>query len=590
MKYLPVLLLLGTTHLTAQAVPPTGNPGGDNQVKRWGRVEGKMVNSVNDAPIGKVTLTLRGVDPTQESKYMATSDTEGGFLFDHVEAGRYTLYAQKPGFVPQYYGTQRATRTGTPLTLSEGQLLKDLLFMLTPQAVISGKITDDAGEPVDKVSVVAMQWGYSQGKRLLRPVGGALANDLGEYRIANLKPGSYYVAARRGDFGPSWRLSPADTPSGAVPKTPEEDYHDTYYPGSLDSAGASQVQAAPGSELRGIDIQFRKARVFRVRGQVVDGATGQAVTDATVVLTQATPDSVLNMSRLGGPRISSGKFEVTSVLPGSYHLMAQVIRNSQTLYARESIYVANQSVTDIIMRIPAAVNVFGRVRVSGQEPQTPTQQEHQQTQQQSPPQGAFRMESLRILLYPAEGFGLGALPQATAQADGSFVLRNVVPDKFQVRVSGTPPGWYLKSILIGGRESPDGTVVLAGGGNMEIVFAMDAAEVTGNVVDTDDKPVSGAVIAVVPEDPSKQGRIDLFRGATSDQNGQFQIGGLVAGSYKIFAWEQLESGAEEDAEFRRPFESKAKSVSLSENGRETVKVKAIPLEDVAKALSNRPNI
>ena len=265
MKLLTILLLLGATHLTAQVTPATGTPGGDNQRKRPAKVEGKMVNSTSGMPVGRVTLTLRSDDSAQALKFIATSDTEGSFVFDHVEPGRYTLYGEKPGFLQEYYRAGRATGRGTPLTLSEGQLMKELLFKLTPQGVISGKATDETGEPMDKVSIMVMRWGYSRGRRRLLPVGGALSNDLGDYRIANLKPGTYYLSAHRMASTVNRRILHADVPTATLPETPEESYQTTYYPSSIDPAGAGALQVAPGSELRGVDIRFRKTRVFHVR-------------------------------------------------------------------------------------------------------------------------------------------------------------------------------------------------------------------------------------------------------------------------------------------------------------------------------------
>jgi len=163
-----------------------------------------------------------------------------------------------------------------------------------------------------------------------------------------------------------------------------------------------------------------------------------------------------------------------------------------------------------------------------------------------------------------------------------------VPDKFRVHVWGTPPRWYLKSILVGKQETPDGIVDLTGGGAIEVMLALGAGEVTGSVVDAEDKPVPGVAVTLVPQDAGKQGRADLFRITTSDQEGRFRFQDVVPGRYKILAWQQVEPAAVQDLEFRRPFESKATSLRLDEGGRETVQLKAISVEDVAGALGNRP--
>ena len=47
----------------------------------------------------------------------------------------------------------------------------------------------------------------------------------------------------------------------------------------------------------------------------------------------------------------------------------------------------------------------------------------------------------------------------------------------------------------------------------------------------------------------------------------------------MFAWEQIESGAYQDPEFLKPFESRGESYSIRENGRESAQLKMIPAEN-----------
>ncbi len=572
LRIFPLLFL--AISLAAQTRSPASNPGVDNLRSTPAKVEGEVVNSTNGTPVSTVTLTLRSVNSVQN--YVVSSDSKGKFILDDVEPGRYALSAEKRGFVREYYGPQGATSNGTPLTVSEGQVIKGLVFKLTPQGVISGKVTDESGEPMEKVYVVMMRRGYWQGKPTLLSSGGGLSNDLGEFRIASLRPGSYYLMVHRGSISSDGtRFAHADVPSTALPEKPEESYVDTYYPSSIDAEGAAELHVSAGSEISGADITFRKARVFRVRGQVIDGATGQPATEARVALKPPKNGNMLSMSSLGGPTLSDGKFEVTGLIPGPYVLTAAATRNSQTVYARQPVYVYDRNMTGMVIRTPEAINVAGRLRVTGQDIQNPDQQ-------------AFRMESLRILLVPAEEFGVGDLPKTTAQANGSFVLHNVVPDKFHVDVLGRPPGWYVKTILLGGRECADGIADLTGGGALDIILAKGGAEVAGTVADADDKPASGATVNLVPEDASKQGRTDLFRITRSDQNGQFLLQDVVPGSYKIFAWQEVETAAIQDPQFRSLFERKAVSLTLSESERETVQLRAISVGEVAEATGNHP--
>ncbi len=529
-------------------------------------IEGKAVNALTGAPVAKVALTLRSIESRTPIKYTATSDAEGIFALDHIAPGRYTFSAEKPGFLKQSYGTPRAT----PLSLSEGQSVKDIVFKLTPQGVITGRVVDETGEPMSRVQLWAMQRGYSNGKRELQLRAGTFTNDIGEYRIANLAAGNYFLLSRGGDLiAGVLSFIHADLPSPVIPEKPEQSYTQTYYPSALDPAAAVAVAVTAGAEVRDIEIQARKTRVFRVRGRVIDAATGQPPKEASIMLTPRSENyrMISQMSRMGGPLVRGGAFEAVNVMPGSYYATAEAIIDGQLLYARESVDVVNRNVLDVVIRVPRAVNIGGRVRFSTNESSRP-----------------FPLEKIRVDLMPAEGFGIGESSAVAVKPDGSFVLPNVVPDKYRVLTGGAPAGAYLKSIGAGGHEQPDGILELSGGSVIEIVFAMGAARITGTVVKADDKPGAGAKVTLGPDDAAKAARIDLFRNATADQNGEFQISNVVPGNYKIFAWDEIESDAADDPQFLRRFEDKATRVRVEENGSAIVQLKAISAKDVAETM------
>ena len=94
-----VLLLLVAGNLTAQVGASTGNRSAGDFQNTAAKVEGRVVNSVNSMPVPTVTLTLRTVSSARASKYVVTSDVEGGFLFDLVEPGSCELSGKKVGFL-----------------------------------------------------------------------------------------------------------------------------------------------------------------------------------------------------------------------------------------------------------------------------------------------------------------------------------------------------------------------------------------------------------------------------------------------------------------------------------------------------------
>ena len=81
-------------------------------------------------------------------------------------------------------------------------------------------------------------------------------------------------------------------------------------------------------------------------------------------------------------------------------------------------------------------------------------------------------------------------------------------------------------------------------------------------------------MVLVPES-RRRGREPLYRNATTDQHGRFTVRNIEPGDYKLFAWEDVESGAWLDPDFLKPVESEGRSVAIKEGSRESAELKLI---------------
>ena len=152
------------------------------------------MDAVSGKPVKDVTLLLALTTGTATPS-RGKSDEEGRFAFKDLEAGGYVLIADHPRFARQTYGSRNGLLGGTILTLSTGQDMRTLAFKLQPNAVASGRVLDEDGEPMPDVMVAALKGMYQRGRRQFMPLGSAMTNDLGEYRIANLAAGRYLLSA-----------------------------------------------------------------------------------------------------------------------------------------------------------------------------------------------------------------------------------------------------------------------------------------------------------------------------------------------------------------------------------------------------------
>src|SRR5215472_343498 len=117
-----------------------------------------------------------------------------------------------------------------------------MVFKLSPQSVIVGRILDEDGEPMANIQVHVLKYAYRGGKKQWVQAGNANASDIGEYRIPNLEPGRYLVTtAARLPGGANFLMQSTEP----LPDAPEFNYAPTYYPSTPDESSAAPVDVGP---------------------------------------------------------------------------------------------------------------------------------------------------------------------------------------------------------------------------------------------------------------------------------------------------------------------------------------------------------
>src|SRR5208283_5889535 len=115
-------------------------------------------------------------------------------------------------------------------------------------AVINGRITDEDGDPMSSVGVFAQKKIAGKGTR--ESVASGTTNDLGEYRLAGLFPGQYWIVAMPPpdfrDYERQEKSPRGENPSNGQPDTR---YLTTYYPGTYDAMQAAAVTLKAGDEM-----------------------------------------------------------------------------------------------------------------------------------------------------------------------------------------------------------------------------------------------------------------------------------------------------------------------------------------------------
>jgi hypothetical protein len=501
------------------------------------RVDGRVTNSVTGEPLRKAEVQIHG---GAGGEYSAITDGSGHFVIEQIAAGSYNLTVQHQNFAVQSYGAKRPGMPGTKLTLSAGQQMSGIDIKLIPFGVISGKVVDEDGDPVTAVPITVLKWGFMRGVRQLTAAGGGgTTNDRGEFRVFNLAAGRYYVMAM----------------SVRRRREAAELYINTFYPSSPDVASAAPVVLGDGQEISGRDIQLRKARTFDVQGKIVGGGQNQRVV-ISLYAADATVNLSFGLSRSAAIKKEDNTFDVTSVLPGSYTLVATL--NSRVA-ARQEVVVGDADVHDLVVNLMEPGSVKGKVSFEGSGTNAP------------------KLQGLRVSLTPVGAVPMNS-PNASTGPDGSFTMEEVSADRFKVNCSPVE-GAYLKTVQWNGQVSNDGMVEMSGGGSgmLELVFAATTAEIDGDVK-VDDQPAPGVSVLLVPA----SGREYDFRYMMADQNGHFAAKGVAPGGYTALAVDTAIYGMPDPA-LVKALEKFSAFTRVDQNGQATVSLTLISQADVEAA-------
>ena len=511
-------------------------------------IEGRVTNAVTGEALRRVALSLTG-----PGRVTAETDEAGRFAFQGLNPGSYSLTADRAAYARQTYGARGSSTTGTPLVLVAGQQMKDILFKLAPAALISGRVLDEDGEPPPTNTVaMAFQSSYQRGVRQWLPVGEAMVNDLGEFRIPSLAAGNYLVAAINAQSVVSTGTS-AQQPGDK----PEREYVLTFFPSATDAANATPIQVTAGAEAAGTVVRLQKVNTVRIRGKVAGAGEGKMAMMRLSPKGVTSPALALLQGKMVVVQQKDGSFEIKGVAPGSY-LLSGMLMDTQArtqLSASLLLQVGDRHIDGLVLQPAAAPELAGSVVVADK--------------------AAAKLSSVQVALEAKEYLGLSA-PSATAGDDGKFTLKDVLPNKYWMQARNLPEGAYVKSMRYGDQEVSDDSIDLSGGvaGTLQVTLSMAGAQVDGVVQGADDKPVSGATVVLVPDSR----RYSLFKEARTGDNGSYSFKGVPPGDYKILAWADIESGAYQDPDFLKRYESKAEKLSLKESDRKTLSLKAIPAE------------
>jgi hypothetical protein len=547
---LPILLfLLGTLPAIAQSAPsPTTE---DN---KSASIEGVVLKDAGDQPLKKATVEVIPEDEGAPN-YTAVSDAEGHFTISPVHPGHYRIFVERTGFIEVDKTGHRLA--GTALSIEPGQSVRGIELHMLTAAVVTGRVVDEDGDPMANVAISVLRYGYSSGRRELEQERSERTNDVGEFRIAGLLSGRYFLSATP---APDFSTVVAGKEAPQDPAKPDTGYVATYYPGTTDLSQAVPLELHAGDEVP-VNFTLVPTRTYRVRGSVANLASSRSSNEMGRGVVMLHPKDFNNEVFSAAEVDSNGNFEIRGVAPGSYTITLMRNDGETAQVSHEELDVSNADVNHIRLMPVQGSQIRGQLRI-----ENVTRAD---------------LASLAVFLRPVNGAmhtNLGS-EGGRVKSDGSFELNNVSPGKYTVTVSGGTRAmrdYFLKKVVAGGRDVSDSDLVVSGGTtfSMNLIVSPMAASVEGAVVDEQSKPLGNVTVVAVPDAPH-QDQLDRYQRSTTDQHGHFLLRGLAPGRYRVFAWQHVEEGAYYDPDFIKAYEQRGENVQLAEGAREKVMLKAL---------------
>ncbi|MBV8069712.1 MAG: carboxypeptidase regulatory-like domain-containing protein [Acidobacteriaceae bacterium] len=528
-------------------------------------VAGHVTNALTNDPVRKANLHLMPVglqrspaDAAGQRGYVTVSNPDGSFRFTGVEPGSYQLSADRNGFLNGSYGPKRQRWSATTLVLKAGEEMTDLTFTLMPAGLITGRVVDADDDPVANASIQASRRVLVNGKMRYQPQAGVACDDRGEFRLAGLEPGRYLLSALAAR-GPSNEI-PTGTLATAGPVT-------TYYPSALNAEDAVPLQVQSGREVGGIEIRLRSAQTFHIRGTVAQGNTGELSLNAL-------PDGTNAMGGSSSGIGKDGKFEISNLSPGSYHLI--LFSHESTVVGSQVVRIDSADVNDVVLNVVPPGSLHGRARVEGTPPAG------------SPP---WNPANVAVQLSPAvDGPHFGENGGFSISADGTFVISDVSAGTYNITAYDGVEETYLKAVRFNGEDVLGRPLDLSRGvsGELEIVFSYGSPEIYGTIPRStgaaetnsgNSSPATVSVFAIRSDTGAVAGS------NTTDIEGNFSIKSLAPGKYRLYALEDASGGEMESPDVVQALETKATEIEVKENENQQVQVTVISAEELHQVLA-----
>lgn len=562
-----------------------------------GAILGRVVDAGSGAGVAGAVIAIAIAPPAGQPpgsppgapRPSVITDADGRFVISGLPSGRIDLTTVARGYLQHRYGALRPGGAPQPIELAAGQRLPNVVIPIWKETVLTGRVLDDAGDPMEGVSIGILRRETIGGRLRYTTGSAAMSDDRGMFRAPALIPGQYMMviaasvsttprgfldlvkSARAGsqsdqaafersvagtnlpflpdsDFG--FRVGDlyVTSASGFQNLTPDGNGSFTvvdarFYQDAATPDSATVLTIAAGETRRGVDLRLRLAPTTSISGMVTRSDGGSVANIGIRLALESLGQLGTFLALEAGTSITDaqGRFTLLGVPRGSFLIRARVVPVAESpavdpgpvLSAVIPVSVGDTPVRGVTVALTEAPRLSGRVEFEGAPAPTAAQLARL----------AMEVQTVDVR-YPNDP----PAPRGLVAANGEFATPGITPGAYVLRSAGLP-GWTIKSAIAAGKDISDEpfnpTSDIRG---VVVTLTNQVSTLTGMVTRIEGGADPEAAVLAFPADRTRPG-VRRRQLARVDKKGAYSMAGLPAGEYLLIAINDRISANWEDPPF-----------------------------------------
>ncbi len=418
-----------------------------------------------------------------------------------------------------------------------------VILKLVPEGIVFGRAQDLDGQPISDLTVQLFYFQIMEGRKRWDLMNSTETNEEGEFRIADLRPGRYYLAAGPRSQ-PTWIGAPGHRARQAA-------YPPVFYPAVNDLASAAPIDVSPGQQVEA-DLSLHPEPVFHVSGTILGLPANEGADEVwprVQVISRANP-------MLSLPVAAQASNEFRAKVPAGSYMVRADVDTPLGPYRGDTPVTVQSDVAGVNLLVSRVSPI--RVEVAVQRTHPPSNPDRQRADP----------VNLRFL-----GQGAGWQDRQIASTISVGIpddILGVAPGVYTVEIRPISHELYVDSAQCGSTDLLSQRLTIGSGPTATIQISLrdDGGTLAGNVLS--DGHGASATVLLIPEGTTEQ-----VKAVDAGPSGAFKSPELAPGDYTVLAFDSVAGIEYTNPAVLAAYSGNATHVSVAANGQSRISVNLI---------------